>query len=82
MNIPRTKLWPTLLGSVLLTAATALAAPSITSPGTPQVIEVRDGLSATLSIEATSDTGEVLGYQWFKGDETTPPAKKLQVCRR
>lgn len=80
MNIPRTKLWPTLLGSVLLTAATALAAPSITSPGTPQVIEVRDGLSATLTIEATSDTGEALGYQWFKGELPTPLTKNSKYA--
>lgn len=80
MNIPRTKLWPTLLGSVLLTAATALAAPSITSPGTTQVIEARDGLSATLTIEATSDTGEALGYYWFKGDSPTPLAKSSKYA--
>lgn len=72
MKTPPFKPLASIVGALLFTAMSSIAAPVVTNPTDPQTIIVRDGLTATMTVTASSDSGGVVAYQWYKENPADP----------
>lgn len=72
MKTPPFKPLASLVGALLFTAMSSIAAPVVTNPTDPQTVIVRDGLTATMTVTASSDSGGVVAYQWYKENPADP----------